>query len=99
MLECCLAFQFRTANSTVPGIFVVPVCSVFWTSLPGYLEYLRDTGALDQASTLIAATDLRHATTEAIETLRREVRALLTAAEVECLLPSLPSLEPMEPMA
>jgi hypothetical protein len=99
MLECSIVFQ-RQRHGTerqalvarVEEIFVVPVCSILALTPQAYLDFLRRVGALRRAARLVATANLRRADAEAAETLRREVRAILTAAEVDLLTPPIPKL-------
>jgi hypothetical protein len=98
MLECSLVFHRQQrgtdalATVAVNEIFVVPVCSILSTTPHAYLEFLEKVGALRRAARKVATANLRRADAETAETLRREVRAILTAAEVDLLTPPIPQL-------
>lgn len=93
MLECSLVFHRKgqmPAQASAMGrmldeIFVVPVCSIFAATPSTYVEFLQQAGALERASRIVAAADLRRP--RSAEIARREVRAIVTAAEVEALTP------------
>jgi hypothetical protein len=96
MLEYAVVFHRlgradHAPKNTIPEIFVVPVHSLFATSPAAYLDFLRRAGALDRAAEIVRTANLRRPS--AAETVRREVRAILTAAEVDLLLPPLPVLD------
>jgi hypothetical protein len=79
-------------NRVIAEIFVVPVCSILSHTPHAYLDFLQKAGALDRAAEVIAAANVDRADSESAETVRREVRAILTAAEVEVLTPPIPQL-------
>jgi hypothetical protein len=100
MLEYAVVFHRAGWADTLPKntideIFVVPVYSLFATSPAAYLDFLHRVGALDRAAEIVRAANLRRP--EAAETARREVRAILTAAEVDLLLPPLPAIDIPDP--
>lgn len=80
------------SKNGIDEIFVVPVCSILSETPHAYLDFLLAAGALDRAASVVAAANLRRADTSAAETLRREVRAILTAAEVDVLTPPIPTI-------
>ncbi len=95
MLECSLVFQQQRgtdARTVIHEIFVVPVCSILSVTPSAYLEFLEKAGALHHAARKVATANLRRADAETAEMLRREVRAILTAAEVDLLTPPIPQI-------
>ena len=96
MLECSVVFRRRgaalsSAVQTIDEIFVVPIYSLLSRTPADYLDFLLHEGALDRAAEVVARADLRHETDAEIA--RREVRSILTAAEVDLLTPPLPTLD------
>ena len=99
MLEYSVVFRraygdkdSTTTKNTIDEIFVVPVCSILSVTPRAYLDFLLEAGALHRAANVVAAANLRRRDTAAAETLRREVRSILTAAEVDTLTPPLPQI-------
>lgn len=84
--------SLSAANRIIDEIFVVPVCSIMASTPRAYLDFLLRAGALDRAADVVAAANLHRADTDAAETVRREVRAILTAAEVDVLTPPIPQI-------
>lgn len=78
------------ANRRIDEIFVVPVCSMFANSPRAYLAFLQEAGVLERVADLVATANLRRE--DAAEVVRREVRAILTAAEVDVLTPPIPQI-------
>ncbi|MBA3826378.1 MAG: hypothetical protein H0X24_21065 [Ktedonobacterales bacterium] len=99
MLEYSVVFHRASGGkdgnakgNTIDEIFVVPVCSILSITPRAYLDFLLEAGALHRAADVVAAANLRRRDTAAAETLRREVRSILTAAEVDALTPPLPPI-------
>ncbi len=97
MLECSVVFHRQRRGRdgltvAIEEIFVVPVCSILSVTPQAYIDFLEQVGALRRAARKVATANLHRADAEAAETLRREVRAILTAAEVDMLTPPLPQL-------
>jgi hypothetical protein len=99
MLECSVVFHRApsvrdgaTGANALDEIFVVPVCSILSVTPRAYLDFLQAAGALDRAAEIVAAANIRRRDAAATETLRREVRSILTAAEVDTLTPPLPDI-------
>ena len=76
----------RRSNATKPGartdeLFVVPICSTLALDHGAYERFLQGSGVLDGALRLLAAVSLRDE--ETVETARKEIQALVMAAEVQ----------------
>ena len=67
-------------------IFVVPVCSTFALDTASYHRFLEQSGALDQARTLLAEGNLQTADGAIIT--RKKVQSCIIAAEVDSILNS-----------
>ncbi len=62
-------------------IFVVPLCSTLALDSGAYERFLQGSGVLDGALQLLTVVSLRDE--EAVDTARKEIQALVMAAEVQ----------------
>jgi hypothetical protein len=67
--------------SEVAQVFVVPICSALSMESVAYEHFLADSGALDAALYLLGASLLKRP--GAVVTARKQVQALVMAAEVQ----------------
>jgi hypothetical protein len=75
------AARERGASDALARVFVVPICSVLGLDGIAYEHFLVECGVLPEACALLGRASL--ARSESVETARREIQALVMAAEVQ----------------
>lgn len=75
------AARERGARDALARVFVVPICSVLGLDGVAYEHFLAECGVLPGACALLSRASLSRP--ESVETARREIQALVMAAEVQ----------------
>src|SRR6185437_625836 len=75
------AARERGAADALARVFVVPICSVLGLDGVAYEHFLTECGVLPDACVLLGRANLSRA--EGVEIARREIQALVMAAEVQ----------------
>lgn len=75
------AARGRGAVDALARVFVVPICSVLGLDGVAYEHFLVECGVLPDACALLGRASLSRA--DGVETARREIQALVMAAEVQ----------------
>ena len=73
----------------VSHIFAVPICSALALDGWAYERFLFQSGALDEAGALLSRSALTSA--EVSQTVRKEIQALVMAAEVQHIIDGMPA--------
>lgn len=69
------------SSAEIAQVFVVPICSTLSLDGIAYEQFLAQSGVLDEALHYLARLSLT--TTHSVDTARRQVQALVMAAEVQ----------------
>ena len=75
------AARERGTADALARVFVVPICSVLGLDGVAYEHFLAECGVLPEACVVLGRASLSRA--EGVETARREIQALVMAAEVQ----------------
>lgn len=79
----------QTGAASVAEVFAVPICSALALDAAAYERFLRNSGVLDDILALLAQVAVR--STDEAETTRRQIQALVMAAEVQHIVERMPA--------